>query len=64
MKKLKKAERKGEICGYDLEAQIGDAAKKGILTNAESEQLLKMNEARMSVTNVDDFDPSEIIPKT
>jgi len=43
---------------------VKDSVEKHVLTIAESEQILKMNEARMSIINVDDFDPNEMIPKT
>ena len=54
------AKRAGEITRDDTPGQIAEAATKGILTEAEAEQVRQFDALVMQLTGVDDFDPSAL----
>ena len=62
--KLSKAMRKGKIKGYTYEQLVESALDEGVLTKFEAERLLAVNELRLHVNGVDDFDPSELAMKS
>ena len=55
------AQRKGEIKGKDFNEWVQAGLETSLLTAQEADQLLKMNEARMSIINVDDFANEDIV---
>ncbi len=60
-RRVHNARKAGEILAEDTPGQITEAENKGILTKAEAAQLREFDAVVMSLTGVDDFDPSEII---
>ena len=62
-KRVIAAQRQGQIFGKDFAELVDAACKAGVITQDELRQLLSMDEARMSVINVDDFAPEEMTVK-
>jgi acyl-CoA dehydrogenase len=58
------AKKAGEITSDDTPGQITEAAEKGVLTEAEAQQVSEFDELVMQLTGVDDFDPSELVRAT
>jgi acyl-CoA dehydrogenase len=63
-RKLLKAAKAGELAGYDYDAQLADAERKGILSGAERELLARVRTATFEFISVDDFEPSELAAGT
>jgi acyl-CoA dehydrogenase len=61
-KKLDRAIRKGEIKRFHGFDWIGDAFKKGIVTEAEATLLREVEALTARVIAVDHFDPAELKP--
>lgn len=61
-RKLERAVRKGEVERYHGRDWIGEAAAKGILTEAEAAQLKEVEDLTARVIAVDHFDPEEVRP--
>ena len=59
-KKMEEAVKSGIISGKDYDELLSAALEKSVLSSQEVLDLRKMDEARMSVINVDDFGPNEI----
>lgn len=49
-----------KIRGRNYAEKVQGALSAGVLTQAEAQQLLDAEEARLSITNVDDFAPAEL----
>jgi acyl-CoA dehydrogenase len=54
------ARRAGEIEAEDTPGQIDEAKSKGIVSDAEAEQIRAFDRLVMDLTGVDDFDPEEL----
>ena len=63
-RKFLKAAKAGELAGYDYDAQLADAERKGILSGAERELLARVRAATFEFISVDDFDPAELAAGT
>jgi len=59
-RRIFEARKSGEITSEDTPGQIEEAERKGILTAAEARQVAEFDAFVMSLTGVDDFDPSEL----
>jgi acyl-CoA dehydrogenase len=60
-KKIHKAEKQGLISGKTFIELIDAAVKAAIVTAVEADAVRDMNDARLSITNVDDFDLKDIV---
>ena len=58
--KISKAKHQGDINGKNLAELTQAAAKAGVITEEEAQLVIKVDEERMSIINVDDFAPDEI----
>src|SRR5262249_34280773 len=61
-KKLEKAIRDGVVRRYHGSDWFADAAAKGVITDAEAEQLREVERLVARVIAVDHFDPEEVKP--
>jgi acyl-CoA dehydrogenase len=59
-KRLQQAIREGHVTGFQVDEQIDDALKQGVITAIEAQDYREMHALRMRVINVDDFDPKEL----
>ena len=59
-KRVLQAAKRGEVSGMTYEQILSDALDKGVISDQELANLKRMDEARMSVVNVDDFSPDEL----
>jgi acyl-CoA dehydrogenase len=59
-RKFLKAAKSGELSGYDYEAQLADAEKKGVVSAAEATLLRRVREATFEFISVDDFDAADL----
>jgi len=59
--KIVKARYKGEINGKNLAELTQAAQQAGIITESEATQMMDVDAKRMSIINVDDFAPEEIL---
>jgi len=60
-KKIRAADRAGEIKGANYDEMAVAALKEKLITPAEYDHLVEAHAACMEVINVDDFDPSELV---
>lgn len=60
LKQISKARKAGKIEGMTFDALVSSAVEVGICTAEEAAHLRQVNEAKMSVINVDDFSPEEM----
>jgi GMP synthase-like glutamine amidotransferase len=54
---LLKAIKEGEVKGFSYQERVQQAITKGIITPADAQKLLAMNELRAKIIAVDDFAP-------
>jgi acyl-CoA dehydrogenase len=59
-RKFLKAAKAGELSGYDCDAQLADAEKKGVISAAEAALLRRVREATFEFISVDDFDAADL----
>jgi len=59
-KRVHQGEREGTVTGLTVAEKAEAAIKANILTQAEADQLLAADAARLDVISVDDFDPKEL----
>lgn len=59
-KTVESAAKKGEIFGKDYHELLQSAVRAEIITSKEKDDLIAMDEARMSIINVDDFSDDEL----
>jgi acyl-CoA dehydrogenase len=59
-RKFIKAQKTGQLKGYDYAAQLDDAQSKGLLSAAECDLLRRVRDASFEFISVDDFDSSEL----
>jgi len=62
-KKLHRAVREQTVTGKNYEEKIANAITANVITSEEAKQLLDAFSARMSIINVDDFAPDELVSK-
>jgi len=60
-KRVRQGEREGKVTGLTVAEKADAAIKANILTQAEADQLLAADAARLEVISVDDFDPKELV---
>src|SRR5690242_3336940 len=59
-RKFLKAAKAGELSGYDYDAQLADAEKKGVVSAAEAALLKRVREATFEFISVDEFDAADL----
>lgn len=64
LKKISKARKAGQIHGMTFDEYVSAAVESGICTAEEAAQLRRVNNAKMTVINVDDFSSEEITHAT